>query len=219
MGPGLGLGFSGGAGVAINVFFDAVIALSIAVGLGLHRANAYLSSASTSSLTRLRVMTVLSLSLCFGIVIHVPSKAYRMAQILPKLPSIELETKTDIAYLEGFSGPVFCESAALCYWAEKRYELDPFFSRQSFLAGDLDESMLLDKVRSGFYDAIQLATWHEDRDDERMSNSFIETLYHCYRIERVSVNGAFFRPLSEACDPGDRPGPDTGMGRKATPQI
>ena len=42
---------------------------------------------------------------------------------------------------------------------------------QLFLSGREDEFLLLDKVVSGYFDAIQLVSWEENRDDERMSET------------------------------------------------
>ncbi|MFQ5416655.1 MAG: ArnT family glycosyltransferase [Myxococcota bacterium] len=204
--------FSGGDGVAINVFFDLVIGLSIAIGLTLHRANETLVD-RVSRMARLRVMSIVSLALCFGIVIQVPAKAYRMATILPQLYSIRMETAADIEYLEGRDGPVFCESLSLCYWAEKDLEVDAFHARQSFLTGVLDEDVLLDKVRSGYFDAIQLGLWDSSRDDERISSALVTTVKRCYEISRISANGAFFTPASHDCDRVAYPdSPPPGVG-------
>jgi hypothetical protein len=202
------IGFSGGDGVTINVFFDLVIGLSITVGLGLHRANEMLSEGDSSPLTRLRVMTVLSLALCLGIVIHVPGEAFRLSTIVPQLSSVESETLADIDYLEGHPGPVLCESLSLCYSAGKEIEVDTFYARQSFLTGTQSEADLLAKVRAGYFDVIQLMSWEPDRDDERMSPVFVQTVTRCYRIDRISANGAFFTPGPKKCDPTASESPD-----------
>lgn len=206
--------FSGGDGVNINVFFDLVIGLSVVTGLALNRARNVLDRAIPNRSTSLLLMTVLSISVCLGIIIHVPVKAYRLAKILPQLPSIERETAADIRYLETHPGPIFCEALALCYYAGKELEVDSFYARQLFLTGRRDEGLLLDKVRSGYYDAIQLVTWEAERDDERISRSFIQTVLRCYVIDRISANGAFFTPAPGACAPVT---PTGGLEAPATP--
>jgi hypothetical protein len=65
-------------------------------------------------------------------------------------------TASDVSRIRAVPGPVACETAALCYWAGKGFEVDFFNARQALLTGRAGAENLLSLLRARKFDLIQL---------------------------------------------------------------
>jgi len=183
--------FAGGAGAGANMFFDLLIATSIGSGLLLQQA------ASIAPPHRLATMrTVVAAVYLLGIGLGFPAKSLLELLGAPSFPAAVADTRADLTRLSGIEGPVLCEILTLCYWAGKKLEVDTFNARQGFLARGNDEQVLLDLLASGAFAAVQLTTSDPNRNDERISSAFMDSLQRHYRLGWTSTNGAFFLPSS-----------------------
>ena len=179
----------GGAGTGVNLFFEPLIASCIAAGLLLQQAGRWVGA----DLVRPgSVRAALAAVLIFGVGIHLPGDSIRILLGASPVRKAEAETRADLAFLAGIEGRVMCETLALCYWTGKGLEVDSFNARQGFLARGHDEQVLLDLLASGGLAAVQLTSADPDRDDERISAAFMDSLLRHYRLARVSDNGLFF---------------------------
>ena len=183
--------FAGGAGTGANMFFDLLIATSIGSGLLLQQA------ASIVPLHRFATMrTVVAAVYLLGIGLGLPAKPLLELLGASSFPTAVADTRADLTRLSGIEGPVLCEILTLCYWAGKKLEVDIFNARQGFLARGHDEQVLLDLLASGAFAAVQLTTIDPNRNDERISSAFMDSLQRHYRLAWTSTNGAFFVPSS-----------------------
>jgi hypothetical protein len=181
----------GGAGTGLNLFFDPMIALSLAAGLLLQRAGCWFAAETISPST---ARAALAAVLIFGIGLNLPGDPLRALLDPSRMRGAEAATRADVAFVADLEGPVLCETLALCYWAGKELEVDTFNARQGVLARDHDEQVLLDLLAAGAFAAVQLTDDDPERDDERISPAFMDSLRRHYRLARTSPNGAFFVP-------------------------
>jgi hypothetical protein len=179
----------GGAGTGVNLFFEPLIAACIAAGLLLQQAGRWVRADLVPPAS---VRAALAAALIFGVGIQLPGDPSRILACASPVHRAETETRADLAFLAGIEGRVMCEILALCYWAGKGLEVDPFNARQGFLARGHDEEVLLDLLASGAFAAVQLTSADPSRDDERISAAFMDRLLRHYRLARISDNGQFF---------------------------
>lgn len=124
----VGTAFSGGAGVDMNVWFDAAIAVSLSIAMGLARFPNLLSFACA-----------LPIALGYAWADHdSPAKA-----------------DADIAFLRAHQGPALCEMLSLCYWAGKKAEVDVFNLGQAYAAHARDEAPLLKLIEAKYFRAAE----------------------------------------------------------------
>lgn len=190
----IGVLLMGGYGVTKNALFDLMIALGLAAGLAFHRARG--GGGATLRRPALVGATLVAL-LALNTALAAP--LYWLRALVPgyaeQIHAVERASRLDIAYLAAAREPVICEALALCYWAGKRPELDPFNARQSFLAGTLDEALLLARLARREFAVVQLTKLPSpERDDERFSRAFMAALHRHYVQARSSPNGDFFVP-------------------------
>ena len=127
----LGAAFSGGAGVDMNVWFDAVVALALGIALALERLP-----------WRFAWIGLLLLLLVPGLV----SDRW----------DPPIDASSDIAFLKSRKGPAMCEELSLCYWAGKPAEVDVFNLGQRYATGaDSDEALVM-AIDAGRFAAVQM---------------------------------------------------------------
>jgi hypothetical protein len=194
--------FAGGAGSDYSLFLDLLIALCLGSGLLLHQVDRWIVIERVSASG---VRAAVAAAFILGIGLTLPGD--RLLLGLSGVREAETRTQEDLAFLAGFDGRVMCETLALCYWAGKALEVDTFNARQGFLTRGHNEQALLDLVAARDFDVIQLTRSDPDRDDERTSRAFMETLYRNYELARTSPNGYFFTPLASPAFSGHTPQP------------
>jgi hypothetical protein len=124
---GTGMAFSGGDGVDVNIFFDAIIALALCAGLAQHRFGPYPRMAA-------------------GLAIIVPLALYGAEHFqddnFPYTRTFRAQAPRDIAFLT--KGPALCEQLSLCYWAGEKSPLDVFNFGEEIAAGARSDTGLIE---------------------------------------------------------------------------
>lgn len=200
LGLAFGMGFAGGSGVDINIFFDAMIALALGTGL----AATHLRREAKAVPNAAALFAVLANA---GVVLFAPQALGRFA--VDALGELELRQRLfaeDVAYLRSIPGPALCESMLLCHRAGKPMWVDPYNSLQATLTGRLPPDAVTGLIRDRLAAVAQISTPREHPLDEapglqvmpqRFAN-FGDPVYDAldasYRVERVGLSGRFYRP-------------------------
>ena len=137
-----------GAGVAINSMFEVLIALSLGVG--------YLIGHAPIRGLRLWVIGACATVLIIDVGVGADRSIYLIRPWIAEQRTKAAQTREQIALLTEHPGPAICETPALCYWAHKPFEVDPFNFMQGVRAGIKDDKALLQRVASGYYDVVQV---------------------------------------------------------------
>jgi hypothetical protein len=149
----LGVAFSGGAGVDVNVFFDADIALSLGIALALSR------SAERGLWQPAVLAAALLLPLALGLNQALSGGDWRDPDywIRPKRDEAAV-ANVDIAFLREHPGRALCESLSLCYWAGKDAEVDTFNVGQAFATGARSDVDLVRQIDARAFAVLEFDT-------------------------------------------------------------
>lgn len=141
----------GGAGVYYNCFFDLAIASGIVAGIIAARAMQAVAA-------RYPQARFLPLALTVGVLILAtkPLLVARWNMLRGDATRLSAVSADDVARIRATSGPVACETSALCYWGGKGFQLDFFNARQAVLTGRAGSDNLLSRIRAQQFDLIQL---------------------------------------------------------------
>ena len=167
----IGLIFAGGAGVDMNVWFDAAIALSLGSALAIGRFERDLHKALAAS--------AYVLALGFGL-------ALNWDDVWDRPQAADSE----IAFLKAHPGPALCETLSLCYWAGKRAEVDVFNTGQAFAAGARSDAALIRLIVGRRYRAMEF----DSMDDFALGPRVKQAVLASYRVDHESDDGAFLVP-------------------------
>lgn len=202
VGMALGLGFSGGAGVDINIYFDVMIACAMTTGFAVHWA---------SERVGLPAMAPVALAVLanFGVLLLTPQVLGRMVvDAQGEYGEREALFQADIAYLSAIPGPAVCESMLLCLRAGKSVSVDPYNTLQASLTGRLPPHHLEDLLRNRAFPVVQISSSREHPVDEapglqvipprfvNFSDGVFDELARSYTLDRVGLSGRFYRPKS-----------------------
>jgi hypothetical protein len=195
----LGMGFSGGAGVDINIFFDVMIAISIAAGL----ACAHLRSLGAKP----AVIAALALLANAAVISFAPQALGRaVVEFIGDFGLREKMVKDDTAYLAAHPGSALCESMLLCLWAGKPVLVDPYNLLQASATGRLPATLLEDMLKRRDFAVIQLQSRREHPLDEaeglqgapqrfvNFADPVFDAVDKYYRLDRVGGMGRFYVP-------------------------
>ncbi len=141
----------GGAGVYYNCFFDFAVVSCILAGIIVTRAMEGLSARYPRARFMPLALTVGVLTLAVR-----PLLVARWNVFGGDAAALASRTAQDVARIRAVPGPVACETAALCYWGGKGFELDFFNARQALLVGRAGSDNLLSLIRARKFDLIQL---------------------------------------------------------------
>jgi len=185
----VGFALAGGADVNRNVFFDLVIALALACGLLFARLADWLERQSVVSSAR----GALVLALVVGIGAALPLDPIKrvMPGFAERSRALVEASRADIAWLRALEGPALCRTLALCYWAGKPFEVDPFNLQQAILTGRLDPELLRSRLAGREFAGVQ---WPPEFP---LAPPLADALRRHYEKARSSANGDFFVPRSE----------------------
>jgi hypothetical protein len=165
----VGLLFSTGDGVDVNIFFD--LAIACALGLGL--------MAQTSSARAALCALPLPLFLAF----HFHDNNFFFT------PDFRAQSARDVAFLQSRPGPVLCDQLSLCLWADKGAEVDVFNVGEQIKTSARDPSTLARMIASHRFAALQL------QDVGALGEPIRKEIEKNYRLDHSDDNGAFFTPL------------------------
>jgi hypothetical protein len=150
----VGIYASGGAGTNFNLFFDAYISISIAAGMLLAYIRTDIKPVDTLIVPAMPILLSLSI---FAMIPRVAVKTFVEEWTYSNLKLKEQIYLEDAAFLATQPGPVLCNSQILlCYFAGKPLEYDPFNVSQAIIAGKIDGSKILKRLKSGYFGAVQL---------------------------------------------------------------
>lgn len=187
----IGFLFAAGEGVAVNTWFELLIALALLGPWLLARLRALLPEAA-----QVVPLGALLLALLLDPLLQAPDRLLRLPDVLAQHARWEAGSDEDVAFLASTPDPVICETLALCFWAGKAPSVDLFNSRELFRGGHVDEETLLARVEAGEFAVVQLTALAPGRDDERVSAHLALALQRHYVVDHVGTNGVFLRPRS-----------------------
>src|ERR1700674_3597650 len=146
---------SGGFGVDLNIFFNALAATVIACGLAFSDITSARAEArpSNSNSTAALMFAFFFIS----IMIFVPGQLRRDREKVRLLPIQEKEFRSAVEFVKMRPGPALCESLLLCYEAGKPFEYEPFSVRDQINTGRIKEDDVLQLLRTHHFQAIQIA--------------------------------------------------------------
>jgi hypothetical protein len=182
----LGMLFTGGSGVSVNVFFDAIIAMAIIAAVLL---NEFSDLAPTNSPPIAVLVTLAPLLLSAGPLVYgffgsIPSRISLFASAQQYL--------RDVAYMRGKPGDAICLNLSLCYDSGKPLVFDPYTTTERLEAGALSPETLAAKVRSQEYGVVELGS--EPFSGAYFPGPLLTMLPSYYRIERTSGARIFYVP-------------------------
>jgi hypothetical protein len=141
---------AGGAGVNFNLMFEVVIAFSLAAGQLLARLR------RDRSLRRWAIGGYAFAALINAGLIGTKDEFLLRPWIAMERARAAATAATVRLLAEQRPGPVLCDTPIICYWAHKPLELDPFNFGQGVIAGTKDERIVLQRIATGYYSAIEL---------------------------------------------------------------
>jgi hypothetical protein len=176
----LGLGFLGGAGVDINVLFDADIALALGAALLLEKIarEAFVPLAAA----------VTALPLLIGVW---TTEGWNDADFwLHPMRDEAAMARRDIGFLAAREGPALCEMQSLCYWAHKPAAVDVFNLGQAFDTGARDDAPLVALIEARHFSVVQF-----DPDSPySLGQNVHDAIERAYRLDHEDDYGSFYVP-------------------------
>jgi len=144
----------GGAGVDMNIFFNAWATTAMACGFAL--------SDITFKLAAWRPAIwnsagALAFALFFiSIMVFVPGQLRRDREKMRALPGLESEFRSAVESAKARPGPALCESLLLCYEAGKAFEYEPFSVHDELKTGQVKEDDVLQSLRTHYFQTVEI---------------------------------------------------------------
>jgi len=179
----VGIVFAGGAGVDMNIWFDAMIALSLAAALVIDRLP---KAAWMQGL----IAGACILPLIAGIVLNWEDAWLERDFWLHPMAAETAMAESDIAFLKAQHGPVACEMLSLCYWAGKPEEIDAFNLGQAYATHKRSDEALVRLIEAKHYGALEF----DSLDDFALTPRAKQVLLNSYRVDHANDEGVFFVP-------------------------
>ncbi len=162
-------------GVAENGIFDYLIAVALLAGLSLGRAQ---------DVVRLFALAMILLPI--AVVAGQLPKPHRVWQSLQQR---ELAFKDDEALLRSFDGPAMCHATALCYWAGKPFDYDPFNTVRKMKLDPEFRRIQAERMRQKYFAILQVYKLEE------LPAEFADALNDNYVFFHASRTGwKYYRP-------------------------
>ena len=189
----VGVIFSGGDGIAVNVFFDLFISVALITGLFIHKLGTY---PKTSYKKRAVYLYALIFLISFSLTIFAKNEYIP----IENLQSEEKITLSDVSFIKTHKGNTLCETIVLCYFAKKPFSYDPFLTNVFVKEGILNETDLTNLLKEKKFSLIQLEPLSYyygnmlTQGNERFSDDFLSKLNMYYYLKYKSELGAYFVP-------------------------
>uniref|UniRef100_Q01TU4 Glycosyltransferase RgtA/B/C/D-like domain-containing protein n=1 Tax=Solibacter usitatus (strain Ellin6076) TaxID=234267 RepID=Q01TU4_SOLUE len=176
--------FAGGAGVAVNIFYDAWIVSAIIAALVLSGAAAGAAPGSFRWFAAMLLIPLLfsALPIAAGLYTSIPP-----SDVLAREDRVFAE---DIAFLKSRPGPAICFDLLLCHQAGKTLSYEPFVTGELIATGHLDPAVVAAELASRKYAVIQ-----SDQGITYFSPTILDALNSHYRIDRQSSRSVFYVPV------------------------
>jgi hypothetical protein len=159
----LGLVFSTGDGVDVNVFFD--LAIACALGLGLTR---WRLPAAASALPLAAMLALTFRDNDFS-----------------RTQAFAAQSARDIAFLKSRPGPALCDQLSLCLWAGKPAAVDVFNIGEAIKTGARNPAPLVALIESHHFAVLQL------EDLGALGPQVQDAIARNYRVDHADDNGMF----------------------------
>ncbi|MCB8881050.1 hypothetical protein ACELLULO517_12460 [Acidisoma cellulosilytica] len=187
--------FSGGDGVASNIFYPALIASLLTCVVGICRLEGQLRQNPRARKSFQAALVIATLS----VIATIPSRVHGDCVAQLRLTEETKAARQATASLLSTPGAAICEDLLLCYDADKPMDLDPYYTHDQILTGQLKESTILTMLDDHRYAMIQLdgavdAASIAHRKTVRFSGRFLHTLLSQYRPILVTQFYSVFVP-------------------------
>ncbi|MDE2182216.1 MAG: glycosyltransferase family 39 protein [Alphaproteobacteria bacterium] len=178
LGLAIGVVFLGGAGVDINVLFDADLALSLGAALLLGKfAEGWRAPAAAAAMALPLLVPVVANAEAHEAWLHPLNQDSEMAS-------------ADVAFLARHKGPAICEMLSLCYWAAKPAAVDVFNTGQAFDTGARSDRELVSRIVAQRYAVIQF----DPDSPEPLGDNVRDAMQRAYRLDHEDDLGSFYVP-------------------------
>lgn len=169
--------FAGGDGVVANVAYDLLIVQAIAIGLAV-------------SSVRQPLLIAVPVLFYFSLVLPVDQIKEALAGN-PARAARERLVAADIAYVGSHPGPALCFDPALCWYAGRPPEFDPFNMGQQFSLGLRSPETLTRRLAEGRYAVIELSGEAVTQTTYALPAGARAALLANYRVDRTSEDRVF----------------------------
>ena len=173
--------FAGGDGVVANVAYDLLVAQAIALGLAM------------ATMQRPAIAAAL-LVFYFALVLPVDQVKEALAGN-PTRAARERLVEADVSYIAARNGPALCFDPALCWYAGRPPEYDPFNMGQQFSLGLRSPDLLTDRFVAKRYAVVELSGEAVDGTSYALPRAAQAALTANYRVDRRSEDRVFLVPL------------------------
>ena len=181
---------SGGNGIDINHTFDLVIGLSIAASMIVHEGTKIFVSLKKFSLLQAALMFALALP----VLTSTPRKLTQLKIGLPESFAATAQTAEAVKFLKNHPNRAACETLALCYWADKDFEVDFFNTGQKVRKGAIKDTVLLDLIQGRKFAVIQL---NDKSGSGRLPQEINKSILDHYEIKKTLTRvGVLLTPRS-----------------------
>jgi hypothetical protein len=189
--------FSGGDGVAANVFYPPLIADLLICVITICRLECRFAKEPQARKPFRTALVITTLA----VVVMVPSRLHYDIIAQLRMPAATRAAEQAIAALQSTTGPAICEDLLICYESGKPIDYDPYYTHDQILIGRLKESNILAMLTAHHYAAIQIdgaidARSIPGRKDRRFSKLFLRALLARYRPVLVTPIYSVFVPRS-----------------------
>ena len=189
-----GIFFSGGSGIAMNVYFGNFFAIAIVMGMLL-----YAAWRSPSPFLRYKFLgrRSIPLILCASLLLAFLLSGYaNVWGRVARMPEEQRRFDADVAFLKAQPGPAICESLLRCYYAEKPYIYDPYSATRLVNLKKLDSGELVAEIEKFHFGAIQLhgPLQSLERPNERFPNDVLDAIGNYYNLAAQDQDCAIYVP-------------------------
>jgi hypothetical protein len=190
----IGILFLGGSLVDWNHLYDLVIALVVTMALAIHRLGERLAGRWRAP----AVSALLAFLASLGLLLPAPARLAEARAARVALAEREARVAMDVAYLAAQSGPVLCETMALCYWAKKPHEADILELRRKLLGGRMSEQQFRDLIDSGYFTLLQFHSGGSSGRTKRLPPDANDYILKKYESRANAMGGSFLSPRASS---------------------
>jgi hypothetical protein len=186
--------FSGGDGVASNIFYPASIAdlLACVIAICWLEQEALQTPRAGRGFETALIVTSLAGALM------VPFQFHNDIAAAQQLPATAQAARQAVAILQSANGPVICEDLLLCYDAGKPLDYDAYYVKDQILTGRVRDADIVALLNAHYYAAIQVDGGSDPvslkHRRERFTLTFLRALAMQYRPVLVTHNYSVFVP-------------------------
>jgi len=159
----VGIVIAAGSGTGDNAMFETVIAASLAIGCLV----AQIGQESGFVVRHAHLRACVIVAAAFATLVTPELDTAKDVLLLPswlaQQRQREAESLKAVHFIAAQPGPALCSTPALCYWAGKPFEVDPFNFGQAVLTRHKPVTEVTDRIVAGYYGSIELfQAWDDD---------------------------------------------------------